>query len=269
MHSRQTDKKTSCELPRFRANLLSMNITFAHTKGGVTKSALASNLTVWLHQRAHTVAAIDLDAGEFGNKTLTTVVGQAVSKIPIFQPLSPAELRSLLPRLAKEVHFTVADAPGGFQTTAKTNLELLRHTDFVLIPVKPDFDDIEPLSVVEEVVLEAKKENPLLEARVVINCLDGRTKTARHLETTMDSIRAIAPTLPVMGQKVRVDRNAFQTARLNGTVVVQGGRSNAREDLNLLFAELLSDMVVSINRNSQEPATSVEKEEDETKTVYG
>ena len=246
-----------------------MNITFAHTKGGVTKSALASNLAVWLCQRGHAIAAVDLDAGQYGNKTFTTVVRQAEPKIPIYQPTTPRELRQLLPQLAKEVHFTVADAPGGFQTTAKANLELLRHTDFVLIPVKPDFDDIEPLSVVEEVVLEARKENPLLEARVVINCLDGRTKTARHLGTTIESIHSIAPTLSVMTQTIRIDRNAFQTARLNGTVVVQGGRSGAREDLHLLFAELLSDMIVSINRHSKQPVTKNFKENYEAKTVNG
>lgn len=245
-----------------------MNIALAHTKGGVTKSSIATNLTVWLHEKGHRVAAIDLDAGQYGNKSLTTIVRQAEPAIPIFQPETPAKLRELLPGLAEEFHFTVADAPGGFQTTAETNLELLKHTDFVLIPIKPDFDDIEPLSVVAEVIAEARRVNPLLEGRVILNCLDGRTRTARDLSATLQSIADIAPSLRVMTQTIRVDRTAFQTARLNGTVVVRGARSGARDDLNALFAELLSDMVVSINEHGKRISSKGENAH-EAKAVHG
>ncbi|QEG36066.1 ParA family protein [Bythopirellula goksoeyrii] len=233
-----------------------MNITFAHTKGGVTKSALASNLCVWLHQKGHNVAAIDLDAGEYGNKSLTTSVGQAAPEIPIYQPADAAELRDLLPQLAEQFQFTVADAPGGFQSTTQTNVELLKHSDFVLIPVKPEFDAIEPLSVVEQIIEVARLENPLLQARVIINCLDGRTRTGRDPQSIVDMIHAITPNLKIMNQKVRIDSSAFQTARINGSVVVQGGRSPAQEDLNSLFAELLSDMIAAISRLSQKLATT-------------
>ncbi|TWU21363.1 ParA family protein [Bythopirellula polymerisocia] len=228
-----------------------MNITFAHSKGGVTKSALASNLCVWLHRKGHEVAAIDLDAGAYGNKSLTTSVGQAVPEIPIYQPADSKELRVLLPKLAEQFQFTVADAPGGFQSTAQTNIELLKHSDFVLIPVKPEFDAIEPLSVVQQIIEEARLENPLLEARVIINCLDGRTKTGRDPQSIVELIHAICPKLQLMNQKVRIDSSAFQTARINGSVVVEGGRSHAHEDLNALFAELLTDMVVTIGGHSQ------------------
>jgi len=233
-----------------------MNIAFVHSKGGVTKSAIASNLSVWLHLKGHNVAAIDLDAGEHGNKTLTTSVGQAQSEIPIFQPESPAELRELMPQLAEQFHFTVADAPGGFQSTAQTNIELLKHSDFALIPVKPEFDAIEPLVVVEKIVAEARLENPLLEARVIVNCLDGRTRIGRDPQSIVDMIHSICPGLRVMQQKVRIDSSAFQSARINGSVVVQGGRSPAQEDLNGLFAELMSDMIVTISQHSGQLAST-------------
>ena len=174
-----------------------------------------------------------------------------VPEIPIYQPADSEELRVLLPKLAEQFQFTVADAPGGFQSTAQTNIELLKHSDFVLIPVKPEFDAIEPLSVVQQIIEEARLENPLLEARVIINCLDGRTKTGRDPQSIVELIHAICPKLQVMNQKVRIDSSAFQTARINGSVVVEGGRSHAHEDLNALFAELLSDMVVTIGGHSQ------------------
>lgn len=227
-----------------------MNIAFVHSKGGVTKSAIASNLIVWLHLKGHKVAAIDLDGGEHGNKTLSTSVGQAEPKIPIYQPTGPAELRELMPKLADQYHFTVADAPGGFQSTAQTNIELLKQSDFVLIPVKPEFDAIEPLVVVEKIVAEARQENPLLEARVIVNCLDGRTRIGRDPQSIVDLIHSVSPDLRVMNQKIRIDTSAFQTARINGSVVVQGGRSPAQEDLNSLFAELMSDMIVTISQYS-------------------
>lgn len=206
--------------------------------------------------KGHNVAAIDLDAGEHGNKSLTTSVGQAAPKIPIYQPDGPVALRELLPQLAEEFHFTVADAPGGFQSTAQTNIELLKHSDFVLIPVKPEFDAIEPLSIVEDIIAEARLENPLLEARVIVNCLDGRTRIGKDPEGIVGLIHSICPELRVMKQKIRIDSSAFQTARINGSVVVQGNRSPAQEDLNSLFAELLSDMIVSINRHSQQLSKS-------------
>ena len=242
-----------------------------HSKGGVTKSAVGANLCIWLRQKGHDVAAIDLDAGPYGNKSLSTSVGQADPTLPVFQAESAARLRELLPELTECFDFTVADAPGGFQTTAGTNLELLKHSDFALIPIKPDFDDIEPLTVVEAVIAEARHENPLLEARVIINCLDLRTRSARQLGKTIEVINTVAPTLRVMNQTIRVDRNAFQSARLNGTVVVQGPRSPAKEDLQSLFAELLSDMVVSINRHEQRAVDlgSSHGEMNEERTVNG
>jgi cellulose biosynthesis protein BcsQ len=177
----------------------------------------------------------------------------------------------LVADLAEQFHFTVIDAPGGFQTTAQTNLELLKHTDFALVPVKLDFDDIEPLSVVEEVIAEARRVNPILQARVIINCLDLRTKTAKQLDKTVETIHAVAPSLRVMKQAIRVDRNAFQSARLNGSVVIQGPRSAARDDLESLFAELLSDMVACFNRidttNSRQSTNGVTQ--NEAKAING
>lgn len=122
----------------------------------------------------------------------------------------------------------------------------------MLIPVKPEFDAIEPLSIVEDIIAEARLENPLLEARVIVNCLDGRTRIGKDPEGIVELIHSICPKLRVMQQKIRIDSAAFQTARINGSVVVQGNRSPAQEDLNSLFAELLSDMIVSINRHSQQ-----------------
>ena len=126
----------------------------------------------------------------------------------------------------------------------------------MLIPVKPEFDAIEPLTVVERIICEARFENPLLEARVIVNCLDGRTRIGRDPASVVALVHSVCPKLKVMQQKVRIDSSAFQTARINGSVVVQGTRSPAFEDLNTLFAELMSDMIVSINRHSQKLAAT-------------
>lgn len=236
-----------------------MNITLAHTKGGVTKSSIATNLAVWLFDQGHSVAAIDLDAGRFGNQTLTTVLSQAEPQIPVHQPEGPDALSRLLAKLSESFDFVVADAPGGFQQTAETNLRLLRHTDYVLVPVKPDFDDIEPLSAVAEVVAEAQRTNTLLQARVLLNCLDGRTQAAKDLAGTWATIQAVAPTLGVLRQPVRIDRPAFQSARLAGSVVVRRSRSTACHDLHDLFTELLGDVVSTTKRRTlqEEGLTSV------------
>jgi len=254
----------------WRATVTLMNISLVHSKGGVTKSSIAANLCVWLAEKGHKVAAIDLDAGQYGNKSLSTAVGQAAPEIPVHSSESREELQVILRQLSEQFHFTVADAPGGFQTTAETNLELLKHTDFALVPVKPNFDDIEPLAVVDQVVHEARITNPLLEARVVVNCVDLRTRAGRDIQSTIDAIRSVAPSLQVMKQTIRIDRAAFESARLNGTVVVQGARSPAKEDLDSLFAELLSDMVVSINRQAQRFAKTKTQQEKsyEAKAVH-
>ena len=248
-----------------------MNISLVHSKGGVTKSSIAANLCVWLAGKGHDVVAVDLDCGQYGNKSLSTAVGQAAPDVPVHSADSREGLSKLLLHLSEQFHFTVADAPGGFQTTAETNLELLKHTDFALVPVKPNFDDIEPHAVVNQVVEEARISNPLLEARVIINCIDLRTKAGKDIRGTVEAIRSVAPTLQVMKQTIRIDRAAFETARLNGTVVVQGTRSPANDDLNSLFAELLSDMVVSINRHDQRLVaadTMTQEERDEAKAVH-
>ena len=97
-----------------------------------------------------------------------------------------------------------------------------------------------------------------------MDCLDRRTRIAKQLDGLIDTIRTITPTAKVLTQTVRVDLNAFETAHLNGDVVVQGPRSPARDDLNALFSEVLADMVVSINRQeqrfSQNKSTEVDNE---------
>ncbi len=248
-----------------------MNIATVQSKGGVTKSTIASNLSVWLHQKGHAVACVDLDGGEAANRTFTTTIAQSEPTLPLFKADTAADVRQLLPQLAEQFHFIVADAPGGFAHTHSTNLELLRHTDFALIPVTPRFGDISPLSVVEEVIDEARKINPLLEARVIINCVDGRTKTGRDPEGIIETIESVVPNLRVMRQTIRVDFGAFEYADQNGSVVVKGPRSNGRDDLNSLFGELLSDMILSINQQGQRIAsrTQTMEEDDGRKAVHG
>jgi hypothetical protein len=144
------------------------------------------------------------------------------------------------------------------------NVELLKHTDFALVPVKPDFGDIEPLFVVQEIIDEALRENPYLEARVVINCIDRRTREGKNLQSTVSDIQSVVPNLRIMKQAVRVCRPAFEAARRNGTVVVNGARTNVKADLEALFSEMLSDMVVTINRKQSTPSnleTELIKEE--------
>ncbi|MDC0936277.1 ParA family protein [Pirellulales bacterium] len=239
-----------------------MNISTVQSKGGVNKSAIASNLSVWLRQKGHAVACVDLDGGEFANQSLTTAVGQAAPEIPVFRADTPADVAALFSSLGQEFQFIVADAPGGFQQTAETNLELLRHTDFAIVPVTPQFGSISPLPVVETVIQNARRDNPLLEARVVVSSVDGRTRAGKDISATIKTIEALAPTIPVMRQTVRVDIGAFETAAQNGTVVVSGTRSNARDDYDSLFSELLSEMLVAIDGHNLRLATVTKKKEE-------
>lgn len=228
-----------------------MRIAIGSSKGGVSKTTNASNLAVHLHNQGHKVAAIDLDGGEFGNKSLTTILGQAEPEIMLFQPTSKGKLKKLLARLGAEYDFTVIDCPGGYSHTAEINLEVLRHSEYLLVPVTPNFDDFEPLSVVERVFQAAKAKNPLLEGRIIINQVDRRKRITRQdkgLKELRSQLKDLAPSLKVMQQTVRIDAGAMESARWDGTVVVNGGKSAAKSDLESLYAELLSDIVVTMNR---------------------
>ena len=228
-----------------------MNIAVGSPKGGVKKSTIATNLAVWLYNQGHQIAAMDLDAGRWGNKSLTTILGQAEPAISIYQPNTSGTLKKLLRRLAAEVDFSVIDCPGGYSQSAETNLEVLRHSELLLVPVTPSFDDFEPLTVVEEIFLDAKRKNPLLEGRVIINFVDRRTRIGKDITGLKQAIGDLAPSLKVMNQTIRVDTGAFQTARLDGTVVVSGSKSGAKSELEALFTELLSDMVVTMSKHQQ------------------
>lgn len=176
--------------------------------------------------------------------------------MPIFRADTASDVAELLPDLSAEFHFIIADAPGGFQRTAETNLELLRHTDFALIPITPKVGNISPLPVVEKKVQQARQTNPLLEARIIINCVDGRTTAGKNIGATIADIQNLVPDLRVMRQTIRVDESAFERAAKALSVVVKGPRSNGREDLDAIFAELLSDMIVSINLQDQRMPTN-------------
>ncbi|MEW5832170.1 MAG: ParA family protein [Campylobacterota bacterium] len=106
-----------------------MNITLAHTKGGVGKSTAAWHLA-HAFSLIGPVEIVDMDF----NQTLHYVNIMAGRPFTVHQPRSVAELYDLIARTTHDV--TLIMDIGGFDSDL--NRAAIRHSDHVVIPITPD-----------------------------------------------------------------------------------------------------------------------------------
>ena len=106
-----------------------MIIVVANSKGGVGKSTLAVHLAVWLHEQGHSVTLADCDMQQSSSEWAK----EAAPDLKTVRLSSPEEILDLLPQLAQETDYVVADGPG---SNTETSRALLLRADLALVPCK-------------------------------------------------------------------------------------------------------------------------------------
>lgn len=181
-----------------------MILAVCSTKGGVSKSTLASNLTVALAQRGHDVLAVDGDE-QRSLMDFTAVREQAEGSAGYTAvELHGANLRSQVQKLAGKYTDVIIDVGGRDTGTMRAALVA---ADTVLIPVPPSSFDLWSLEQTIGLVTEARALNPSLRALVVLSIADPSGKDNDDAAALVKDYQEVE-LLPSMVVRRKVFRNA-------------------------------------------------------------
>lgn len=206
------------------------HIAVINQKGGVGKTTLSVNLAAGLAQRMQTLL-VDLDP----QGTAHAWAGQAAQPLPMQVEHVPQGFKA-------ELHLTergpdtavLLDCPPTLN--GDTIAAVLRAVDRVVIPVLPSPLDLWSSLRLAEWVEKAQKENPRLQALLLINQLEPRSALSGALE---GALREFA--IPTLRTAVR-RRAIYRSTAMEGLTVYQAGRNgeDARAEMNAIIDEVLS-----------------------------
>ena len=207
-----------------------MIIALINKKGGVGKTTLAANLTVWLAEQGHSVCMIDADA----QRSSSIWLQEAAPEIAHSRLETQDELHEEAPRLAAEYEFVVVDAPGGLSELPRAILFI---ADLVLLPCGPTTLDLRAANDTIRVLRQVQsiRKGPP-KAIFVPNKIRKRNRLSKEfMETAATLDIAVSSGLRLL--------DAYADAVGQGTVVWKMGPNakEAADDIQNLFKELLRD----------------------------
>lgn len=146
-------------------------ITLAHQKGGVGKSTLAANLAASFKNNVRT-AIMDVDPQ--GTITQLSKIYTGIDIIPYSEKVSNLEYDIIF-----------IDTP---PYLSENLLQILKFTDFVIIPTKAGIADLLAIRSTIDIVKQSQKQNPKLKAAVVLNMVKYGTSLTEDVRKQIEEI---------------------------------------------------------------------------------
>jgi len=202
-----------------------MNITIAHTKGGVGKSTLAWHLAHALKEIGKSVTIVDLDFQQtlfFINKI------RGVDDIEVLQPQTVAEVMQILVTEKKRSDYYIVDV-GGFDSDI--NRAALDFSHKVLIPISESVTEVLGFKTFEGIIDELILKDT--EFDVVLNNIHPLT---RNFSTIKE---AVGDKYKLLDTVIR-SRKVYKTTLGVGASVFDTNNERAKEEIGGLRDELIS-----------------------------
>jgi chromosome partitioning protein len=219
-----------------------LHVCLTNTKGGVSKSTLASQLAIWVHDQGYRVGLLDVDP----QGTSSNWIQLAEPTIPVRTAESLDEIEQAREELGSLVDVLVLDTPGNSRSDMAQAATLL--SDIAIIPLQPSKADLREiknaLTYVKLGQAISGGAKPL--ATIVITMTAKGDLQTRQLRRDLAAFE-----LPVAAAEIRrlnVLRDGF------GTGVTRSTARDARmaaEDLESLFVEILSTPLRQVPRSIQ------------------
>lgn len=162
----------------------------------------------------------------------------------------PAEVMSLAPlkeqfiskldAIVKKNDLVVIDCPPALGS--RVPWVSLLASDLAIIPVVPVMDNVWASRQAEELVEEARKENPSLMAAYLLSMV----RRGKIFEQCLDILEQKAQ-IPILEARVSM-RNAFPESQIFGCVVSAFGASSASEEVNAVADEVAKILGLKLKR---------------------
>lgn len=184
-------------------------------KGGAGKTTLVMNLAAGLARRGATVV-LDLDPQ--GSAMQWSAQGGGAYPVPVAAVEGRWDAQDLHEQYAQH-RYVVLDCPPSLDSHA--SLEALRACDWALIPVLPSPVDLWASLRLPQEIEEAKRVNPRLEARLVLNQLEPKSALSQAMRDALAEFG-----VPVLAAGIR-RRAIYRAAALEGVSVYETGSRGA------------------------------------------
>jgi len=202
-----------------------MNITVAHTKGGVGKSTLAWHLAHSLKEIGKTVRLVDLDFQQtlyFINEI------RGLNDIEVLQPTTVNEVMELL--LNKSAtDYTIIDV-GGFDSDI--NRAALEFSHKALIPISDSVTEVLGFKTFEGILDDLILKDT--EANIVLNNIHPLTRNFATIQ------EAVGEEYKLLKSIIRT-RKVYKTTLGVGASVFDTNNEAAKDEIRSLRDELISD----------------------------
>jgi chromosome partitioning protein len=199
-----------------------MIISFVNQKGGVGKTTSAINIAASLNRKKYKVGFIDADPQGSATQWHAVEDNNAFEITHRPEPLARQDIQEL----SQKYDYLVIDAPPAIGSITKS---ILAVTDLSIIPLSPSSLDFWSCKGTLEMVDEARKENPKLDVKILINRRIPGTRIGRQARDWLSEFN-----LDILDSEL-CQRVAFIDAMTSGVSVMQyaPGSKAANEVENL------------------------------------
>lgn len=213
-------------------------ITICNTKGGTTKSLIASLMTLNLHERGIKVALLDTDHEQ---GTSSKWVQRAAPNIPVETAGKPQDVRAKLFKLKEQADVVIVDTPGSASSASFTATLL---ADIAIIPLQPSEADVDALEKALATISVAHEGTNGMkpEAFIVLTLTAMRDVQARNLR------RELVTNLPYKIARSEIRRYVILRGAMGKSLSQMKGEDakKAEADLNALIQEVLGGKLPGI-----------------------
>ena len=195
-------------------------ITVAHQKGGVGKTTLALNLS-FLFKDTLRVGILDTD-----------LQGSVAGLGDLLEGITLVPQEVLTTGNVPELDILIIDTPPYLTDQLSTLFEI---SDFVLVPTKVSYLDVMAIKATIALIAEAQKQNPAMEAGIVLNMVKHRTSVNADIKNILDSYP-----IPTLKTKVMERVSYIRSVVANGVGNIEDEK--AREEMMALAEEIVGQL---------------------------